>query len=354
VNPFELKEKTESSVSVIKSSQTIDSGDFSVVVIEDSLQQPSINENIEEVPSQEIPVETTIVEATSEIIVNEPDVDINPFELQNQEDSGLGSDNIVADDSIENLDTLSSDTITSDSIQNGALIDEISTIEESKSAVKVPTPNDGRNLIVFFACLFCGLLIAISLNARNTILSDIWKSFTNLNYMKLLQKEQQNGWSTPYIILYVVYLINVSFFIRFLCVHYELPLMKYSLWKIGLLILALLSLRHLSLYVLTFMRKRLNETLNYNFIIISINIITGLLLIPINLFLAYSGPGIVKVTLFVGIGIMSISFLTRWFRAFINSLRIIIGDSFHFLLYLCSCEIVPIIIMLGYLRNLIS
>ncbi len=345
VNPFELKDKsTETSNSPVLESVT-DTGDYSVIVVEDSLTQPTINrlEKIEEKAEEEAQKERN----NNAYNLNETETQVsqkNPFELiqePRQKESKLDtiSDNILQDT------LMTSDTIVSE-IYNS--------VEEEESTLEIdviPIPKE-RNLIVFFMSLLSGLLIAVSLQSKRNILVEIWKSLRNLSFMKLLQKEQKNGLSTPYIILYFVYLINISFFVRFLCINYEVALFGYSLYKIAFFLFTLIVLRHFSLYVLSFMRTRLNEILQYNFIITTINLIVGVLLIPINLLVAFSNDSLAKFALFFGIGILLTSFLTRWFRAFINSLRVIIGDSFHFLLYLCSCEIVPIIILVGYIRNI--
>jgi len=102
------------------------------------------------------------------------------------------------------------------------------------------------------------------------------------------------------------------------------------------------------------LRKRLLDAINYSFIITTINLIVGLILIPINLIIAFGPEFLVNKTIIFGLVIVALTYLLRWLRGFLNSLRIIIGDSFHFLLYLCTCEIVPVMIIIGYVRSLIN
>ena len=366
VNPFELRTSIDSSSIPQDSASSFSTSNGSIIVIEDSLQKPSI------LPEVETETASTLVNAESvEATVNteevspiqvtpEESVASNPFELiqvdGNKEVDEFIEDGLPPKDSADS--SISLDVIDSSDAESIVPVDVTLDDESVEQFInkhnEVPVPAKSKNLLVFWASLFCGLLVAVSLNAKNNILLEIWKSFRNLNYMKLLQKEQKNGWSSPYIILFIVYLINVSIFVRFLAIEYKVPILEYSLWKIGLFITALVALRHISLYVIAFMRKRLSEPLNYNFIIISVNIMTGLLLLPINLFIAFSNDSISSAAISGGIIILCLSLVIRWFRAFVNSLRIIIGDSFHFLLYLCSCEIVPIIIVVGYVRNLIN
>lgn len=347
VNPFELKEGNEKKIENQETDSNIDTGNFNVTLIEDSLKKPEIVEEI--ISTQEAIVNTNEVEAPAQAIVEDTPSNSNPFDLINDTLSGSETSIDTLSEEIE-IDTINE---SSSAISDTSNISEIPVIEEVKNIMKPPVPKE-RNLFVLWASLFCGLLIAISINSKRNLLNEILKSFRNLSYMKLLQKEQKNGWSIPYILFYVVFLINICIFIRFVCIHYEIPVLQYSYIKIGVAILGLLALRHLSLYIISFMRKRLNEAMQYNFIIISSHIITGLVLIPINLFIAFASPNIAVFILYFGIGFIALAFLSRWFRAFINSLRLILGHSFHFLLYLCSCEIVPVIILIGYLRNLIG
>ena len=341
VNPFELRKGKNNEQSVNVENESNDTSNFNIKVIEDTLQKPVINTSDEFLEDPSLSSELISEE---EEVKEESSVVINPFSLIN-DTIAIQEVDVDTVESIAELDTTTSfDTL--------ALKENISPPIE-KVEPKIPLPKGG-NLIVLWLSLLCGLLIAISINSKRNILSDLSKSIRNLNYMKSVQKEQKNGWSISYILFYLVFLLNITIFVRFLCVHFELPLLQYSYVFIGLFILSLIVLRHLSLYVISFMRKRLNEPLQYNFIIISSHILTGLVLLPINLFIAFSSPKIAIFMLYLGIVILVIAYLSRWFRAFLNSLRIILGHSFHFLLYLCSCEIVPILILIGYLRNLIS
>lgn len=366
VNPFELRTSIDSSSNQQDSASSFSTSNGSIIVIEDSLQKPSILPEVEteaaSMAENEETVEDVLVPAEGSPIsvTDDESVPANPFELiredENDEVEDPVEDRLPPKDSsssssaIELLDSSDAESI----VPVDVLIDKIDNEASTSKRKEVPVPAKSKNLLVFWASLFCGLLVAVSLNAKNNILLEIWKSFRNLNYMKLLQKEHKNGWSSPYIILYIVYLINISIFVRFLAIKYNVPLFRYSLWKIALVVTVLVSLQHISLYVIAFMRKRLSEPLNYNFIIITINIMTGLILLPINLFIAFSNDSISSAAISGGLIILSLSLVIRWFRALVNSLRIIIGDSFHFLLYLCSCEIVPIIIVVGYVRNLIN
>jgi hypothetical protein len=348
VNPFELRTGTDTQVNKKDSTSNIDTGNFNITVIEDSLSKPVITEDVE-IPEFSVPPveEPTAISETQE--VNEVDENRNPFALIN----GTDNDEGIQQDTANTLEIIDTSAISIDSL---GIDQELGVPVESESIInkKKPEIPKSRNLIVLWASLFSGLLIALSINSKRNLIVEIWKSFRNLSYMKLLQKEQKNGWSIQYILFYVVFLINISIFIRFLCIHFKLPLLGYSYIKILIFVFAIIAIRHLCIYVISFMRKKLNEIIQYNFIIISTHIFTGLVLIPVNLCLAFASPKIALFMLYAGLSFVTIAYLSRCFRAFMNSLRIVLSHSFHFLLYLCSCEIVPILILIGYLRNLIA
>ena len=342
-NPFQLFSAIDSNI-VEKNIEVID--------IQDSLSSDSQVLTI---------IEPTVIISQGEqqpVIEENGQNQTNPFELISKVKDG-----VIAQET-DNPNTSSADTSNSVPIVESlfskeALAKDSSQVDlknEGSSLGKIakPPPAKRKNLIVFLITLFCGLLLSVAINSDRNILGKIGKSLRNLNYMKLLQKEEKNGLSGGFVILHIIYIINAAIFLRFICLYFSIPFMNYNLYGILLTLSILLILRHFSLIIISFLRKRLPDAINYSFIITTVNLILGLVLIPINLLIAFGPEFIVNKTIIFGLVIVALSYLLRWFRGFLNSLRIVLGDSFHFLLYLCTCEIVPVMIFIGYVRSLIN
>ncbi len=332
INPFELRDSiiNENVSKVVK--------DLTTNGYSSNLEASETANNI----SQSEPTDTE-----ERVISDVENFSTNPFELKELETS------IEVVDSIE-LSTADIDEKETDS--SSVLIpvvDQVTMNDKTISKSTIPLPRKGSNTLAFVIALISGLLLSIVFTSKRSILSEIKKSLKNTNYMKLFLKDERNGFSLPFLLLMVIYVLNISVFIRFLSFYFEIPILDYSYWYILLFVNVLLIVRHASLTFISYLRKRLPDALQYSFIIMMINTIAGITILPVNLLIAYGPESMTTRFMYLGIIIIVSLWILKWLQGFLNSIRIIIGDSFHFLLYLCACEIVPILICVGYVRNLI-
>lgn len=331
INPFELRDSTmNESVSVIAKDSTSSNSDLEILktIVGDS--QP-----IEIVANEE------------EVVSDKENASNNPFELVEDDTITLRVDSIIMSTAVIQ------DQENDSSVGLSPKENQLTMNEKVVSKPIIPLPEKGSNTLAFVIALISGLLLSIVFTSKRSILSEINKSLRNMNYMKLFLKDERNGFSLPFLLLMVIYVLNISVFIRFLSFHFEISILDYSYWYILLFVIVLLIVRHASLTFISYLRKRLPDALQYSFIIMMINTIAGLSILPVNLLIAYGPESMTTRFMYLGIMIIVLLWILKWLQGFLNSIRIIIGDSFHFLLYLCACEIVPILICVGYVRNLI-
>lgn len=349
-NPFELLNGNRDSISVISNDTiAIDTNNIIDTIVENQ-------EIIAEIPATTAEIVTN-PEAQLDTMNQLVNIQSNPFELKMGSNvTGPLSSEERSEGTLEpEMDTTNSQSVFQDSI--GETNPTTQTVQENTIEQilldEKPIP-ESRNTFVFWISLLSGLLLSILFTGNRKILNEMMKSLSNINYMKLFQKEERNGGSISFFILYVIYVLNAAIFLRFVLIQFEVPLFNYKLIYLIGIVAGMVVLRHLSLSVVSYLRKRLPDAISYSFIIIIINSLMGLILIPINLMLAFGPNNLVKNIVFLGLFLLVLAFILKWFRGFVNSARIILGDSFHFLLYLCTCEIVPIFICIGFLRNLIN
>ena len=202
-----------------------------------------------------------------------------------------------------------------------------------------------------FIGLFC-LLAFVSINSRNIYLKIIY-SLKNINTLKFFKREAGNFFISPIILLYLFWLINIGCFI-FLLSHYfkDLDLntgSPYSIWFFIKFVTIILILKHILWYSTGQLFSFKKEMDIIHFGIILINILLGLILFPINLFLVYIPIGFIKIIATIGIIAIVAMYLYRAFIALLVSNKFIQGNLFHFLLYFCTVEIAPFVIILKYL-----
>jgi hypothetical protein len=90
------------------------------------------------------------------------------------------------------------------------------------------------------------------------------------------------------------------------------------------------------------------ETTHYNFNILLYNILAGIALIPVNLFVAF-GPETLRLpVIYAGLGLLGILYLLRQLRGINMASHLIAGHVFQFFVYLCAVEILPVLVLFKY------
>ena len=92
----------------------------------------------------------------------------------------------------------------------------------------------------------------------------------------------------------------------------------------------------------------------YVFLVSMVNRIMGILLIPFIIFLAFGNPQMLNITITMSIVLVILLFLYRYlvsFGSLRNDLKI---NPFHFFIYLCAVEILPMLLIYKLLVNYIG
>lgn len=197
--------------------------------------------------------------------------------------------------------------------------------------------------LVFFNLAVLAAVVALS---RGGIVK-AWNAFINNNQFALLFRDWTNGQlSVPYLILYLNFILNIGFF-GYLALKF---INNNEVGGIRLLLLCvvlsalLFSLKHIILSVIGKIFPLKEAASKYSFLMASANISIGLFLVPFNLLISFVA-GIQGFLIFWVISLIAIFYLLRAFRALSFSGKLFASDKFHFLLYLCTLEILPILLI---------
>jgi len=226
--------------------------------------------------------------------------------------------------------------------------------EVVSSSEQASDQNPGKKISgAFLALIFLGifLLLTIIVNINRGLLNKIYRASLNENFSALLYRERKHSsLNYLYSIAYVIFFINVGLFIYLIQFLGESGSdKKFPLWLLTLLPIAIYVTRHVIMRVLAHVFPITKEVNQFNFNIVVFNIMIGLVLIPINLFLAY-GPSILHLPILYGtIFILAGLYLFRQLRGVLISSSIISTNVFLFFIYLCTVEILPIAVLLKIL-----
>jgi len=176
------------------------------------------------------------------------------------------------------------------------------------SPEEVPEVGDYQQFL--FAVMITSLLyMALLFILFRSFLLRAYRGFFNDNMLSLIHRDQGRVADFPYLLFYLLF-----------CFEWIFPVEK--------------------------------EVRQYSFTIIIFSIILGLVLAPFNLFIAY-GPAYLLPTLFwVTIGVMAAIYLYRTIRGIFLANRFLAFHQFHFLLYICTVEIAPVVILVKVILSL--
>ena len=197
-------------------------------------------------------------------------------------------------------------------------------------------------LVIFLSALILGLILFY----YRGIVADMIQSLMNMNYMQSFMAKSLSQHFFHIIGLYVVFIINAGLFIALSFREFGSKGGTLPLIYVILVILAIYVLRHLFLLGFGWIFELEGEAGTFSYLIALLNMSLGLILIPINLFIAFAPTGLAKVLVFIGVLLILLMVGFRYFRGSIISSKRMGSAPFQFFLYFCTFEIAPVLVIL--------
>lgn len=351
-NPFDITNRnTELIPAVVPTQVAADSGQIiSAIPAQSPVEVQELS--TEEVISEVVAVDTVIPDTKSIEISTEEEPQTSFLEAQQQK---LMSQNPFNVSHIPLKRSTKSTKIRERVVEKAA--QEVSLSAETQAA---PTPISSTresiveskiNKFIFWLLLLQLLLITSLLGINREIIKKIYRSISNDNFAKLVSRDYNGGYNALFVILYILFFLSLSIFI-YLVFRKFYGANGFAKYLLALLsVVGIYSFRHVfqgfTAYVFPF-----GKTSSYfNFMIILFNSFLGLILIPINIIVAYAPNGLATMGVYLGIGSFVILYLLRFLRGSLHAYTYVRNYLFHFFLYLCTCEFAPLFILAKFLSN---
>lgn len=294
----------------------------------------------------------------------------NPFELKYSKSDSIGVDNqanpfelpsTATTDSItkEGLNTENSSTppIKSASDNPFQLLDKPPSIVKNTIPQKSDT-NKTRQIhkksssnFIFWVLLSLLLFLTAIASVSRKKLDQAYGSFINENLLRQVYRQNRGTFSLAYLLLYILFFLNLGSFI-FLSANefgYNLPnnfsFLLLLCGSVGIIFL----IKHFLLFLMSSIFPIDKEIKLYSFTIMIFGILLGIALLPINILIAFASENIGKITVYVALGAIVAIYLYRSLRALSIASRYLMLHKFHFFLYLCAVEILPVIVLLKFI-----
>ncbi len=254
------------------------------------------------------------------------------------------------------FDILRGGIVASTDSNQSATTPTAATIQNNSSQPEAGLLNKKAYTNNFLLWIFLGTLILMAFvvaNARGAI----FNSYTTLMSASALRQIHKDpvGWGNfPYLALYTLFWINAG-----ILAYLSIPLLglrspygqltTFSICVLG--VSAVFLTKHAVLYIIAHTFPIGKEVKTYNFIMLNVGILLGLILMPLNIFIAYSPSGINQVFVYAALFIIAIFYIVRALRGLTIATPFLIENRFHFLLYLCAVEIAPLFILMRLLSS---
>lgn len=261
----------------------------------------------------------------------------------------IDSNKIQKDSIVKNIST--SDTSNYSLLNNNPILSNVKP-ELMITAFKESSSKD----ILFYALLFIVIILAIVKLIFPRYVKNIFAIIFQTQFRQIQTREQLLQDNVASMLLNILFIITGSFFIA-LSLD-TIGFAAHGFWQLVLSsLIALTSIYLFKLLFTQFLGWIFNKSAaakNYNFVVFMINKVVGIVLIPFLFLISFSDVFIAQKIIVVSLIIVGILLLLRLFLTFKNTSSILKINAFHFFLYFCCVEILPLLIMFKFLKHYIS
>ncbi len=220
-------------------------------------------------------------------------------------------------------------------------------VEQSKKPLSVKEKNVLYQRFLFVTIVTMMVILTLVVTIFRIFIAKIWQAFLNDNILSQLLREQGAEANVGYFILYLVFFINAGIFTFLALKYFNLKIAGSNISTLFLCIGGIAGFylfKHLLLSIVQFVFPIEKEVSRYNFTITVFNIMMGIFLTPLILFIAYASEGISGLVIKLTIALLLATILFRGLRGLFIANRFFAWHKFHFFLYLCAVELAPLLV----------
>jgi len=261
----------------------------------------------------------------------------NPFDLQYKEPAKRVTSSKDSLDSSLPVGTENTSTNPFDIINETPVTASPSRLQVPEHTVinreQVAYRNSGFLFWVFFGIL---LVFSSVFGISKTRLGQVYNSFLNENFLRQAHRYNQGNFSLVYLLLYILSIINVAIFAYLMGTHFgaNLPDNFLFLLQLIVMVLFLFASKHLILWLMGAIFPVKKEISLYSFTIMIFGILLGILLFLLNITIAYAPNSVVKLSVYLAVGVIIAIYLFRIVRGLSIGSKYLVLHKFYFFIYL--------------------
>lgn len=227
--------------------------------------------------------------------------------------------------------------------------------EEKKEYINVALERETFRQFFFVAFMGMLLLFAICFTLFRNSFAKTWRAFLNDNMLTQVHREQGLTANLPYLLMNFLFGINLTLFIMSTADIFKIELVDKGNWGTFFIllgaVLGAIVLKHLLIKIIAIVFPLSKEMSLYAFTVTIFSAVLGFFLIPLNAFMAYAPDSLIISSFWITAGVITLTYLFRSLRGLFIGARYIASHQFHFLLYICTLEIAPFLILIRLILN---
>ncbi|HEY0272823.1 MAG TPA: DUF4271 domain-containing protein [Chitinophaga sp.] len=201
------------------------------------------------------------------------------------------------------------------------------------------------------------LILGIIRMVYQKYFNDLFRAFTNPTLSQRQLKDQLSQSPFPNFLLNIFFAISLGVYL-FLVMYRQQYISGYN----PLMLIPALILLVAAIYFVKYVVLRLcgwlfgNEELvdAYVFILYLVNKVTGVVLLPFLVILAFCSPEVARFFLYISIIFIVLLIVYRYIRSYSLVKQYLSFSKLHFFLYLCAFEVAPVLILTKVLLKLVN
>lgn len=211
--------------------------------------------------------------------------------------------------------------------------------------------------VIFIHLLLVLLVTSIWVLFRN-LLQLCVRAILNDNIMTQLYRRRSGGQISALWLCYLFFLLSAGFFLYLVATDYGLQLPVTGVWSswltYTLLVMGAVGLKLVLLTLIGRIYPLRKELSRYTFVLMVFSILVGVLLVPVNLLISYAPEGFRHFFLLAGVAVLAVVYLLHLVRGLFIANQYVGSRPLHFLLYICTIEIAPLLLVYRYLSDALA
>jgi len=210
---------------------------------------------------------------------------------------------------------------------------------------------------IFYSIIALLLLFALIKNGFTRYIQDLFKIFFQTTVNQRQTKEQLTQSPLPSLLLNIFFLLSIGMFLALLLQYFGLGT-SLNFWILylyciaGLVIIYLM--KFISLKMVGWIFQVPDAVDSYIFIVFTTNKVIGMFLLPFLVLLAFTYGFVSEAAMNLSIFMVLALLAYRYFLSYVSIHRTVRIHFFHFILYLCAFEIVPLLLINKLLFRLLG